>query len=123
MPGSAKNLSPMGVSGLGTSFRNVTGTVTVADANHPWYGTNGSYTATFIGDPNCVANGGTILPDGRCGFAFGPRFNIVNTENHSQTYASIELPLDNGVDLNFDALISRTDVWDNPQSPLSLIHI
>ena len=73
--------------------------------------------ATFIGDPNCVANGGTILPDGRCGFAFGPRFNIVNTENHSQTYASIELPLDNGVDLNFDALISRTDVWDNPQSP------
>ena len=117
MPGSAKNLSPMGVSGLGTSFRNVTGGVTVADANHPWYGTNGSYSSVFIGDPNCVANGGTILPDGRCGFAFGPRFNIVNTENHSQTYASIELPLDNGVDLNFDALISRTDVWDNPQSP------
>ena len=68
----------MGVSGLGTSFRNVTSGVTVADTTHPWYGTDGTYSSVFIGDPNCVANGGTILPDGRCGFAFGPRFNIVN---------------------------------------------
>ena len=35
-----------------------------------------------------VANGGTDLGN-LCGFHYGPRFNIVNTENHEQIYSSI----------------------------------
>ena len=147
MPGSVKNLAPMGVSGLGTTFLWSDGLTTTAapaaaddpltaadetvdtraimsftdmtDTTHPWFGTDGTYREGFIGDPNCAANGGLVGRGvgGGCGFAFGPRFNIVNEENHQQTYASIQLPLDNGVELNFDALVSETDVWDNPQSP------
>ena len=149
MPGSTKNLAPMGISGLGTTFawsdgddattaptadvddpatadvdesadtRAVMSFTDMTDTTHPWFGDDGTYLEGFIGDPNCAANGGSpgLGVGGGCGFHFGPRFNIVNEENHEQTYASIQLPLDNGVELNFDALLSQTDVWDNPQSP------
>ena len=73
-----RELAPLGISGLGTSFRQF-GDTDVSTAagfeNHPWAGT---YSTTFIGDPNCVANKGFVLPDGRCGFKYGQRFNIVN---------------------------------------------
>ena len=59
-------LVPLGISGLGTSFRQF-GDTDVSTAagfeNHPWAGT---YSTTFIGDPNCVANKGFVLADGRC---------------------------------------------------------
>ena len=122
MAGTEKNLAPMGISGLGTSFRLLSGTTTAPDS-HPWGGT---YTHnpdgledppnTYIRDPNCVANKGIVLADGRCGFAFGPRFNIVNEENHDQIYLSYKSPLGEN-EISFDYLKSETDVWDNPQSP------
>ncbi len=111
-----RELAPLGISGLGTSFRQF-GDTDVSTAagfeNHPWAGT---YSTTFIGDPNCVANKGFVLPDGRCGFKYGPRFNIVNEENHDQIYGSLKMPMGD-MEFNLDVLFSETDVYDNPQSP------
>ncbi len=118
MPGTAKNLAPLGISSLGRSFRLFAASTTVADTTHPWYGTDGTYTTGFIPDPNCVANGGTPVSGGAlCGFHYGPRFNIVNTENHEQIYSSITTAMDNGTEFNLDVLVSDIEVWDNPQSP------
>ena len=118
MTGTDKDLAPLAISTLGTSFRLFAASTSVADTNHPWYGTDGQYTTGFIRDPNCVANGGTLVSGGAlCGFHYGPRFNIVNTENHEQIYSSITTPLNNGMEFNLDVLISELRVWDNPQSP------
>ena len=118
MPGTAKNLAPLGISSLGRTFRLFAASTTVADTNHPWYGTDGTYTTGFIPDPNCIANGGTPISGGAlCGFHYGPRFNIVNTETHDQIYSSITTAMDNGTEFNLDVLVSEIEVWDNPQSP------
>ena len=118
MPGTAKNLAPLGISSLGRTFRLFAESTTVADTNHPWYGTDGTYTTGFIPDPNCIANGGTPISGGLlCGFHYGPRFNIVNTETHDQIYSSITTAMDNGTEFNLDVLVSEIEVWDNPQSP------
>ena len=118
MPGTAKNLAPLGISSLGRTFRLFAASTTVADTNHPWYGTDGTYTTGFIPDPNCIANGGTPISGGLlCGFHYGPRFNIVNTETHDQIYSSITTAMDNGTEFNLDVLVSEIEVWDNPQSP------
>ena len=118
MPGTAKNLAPLGISSLGRTFRLFAESTTVADTNHPWYGTDGTYTTGFIPDPNCIANGGTPISGGAlCGFHYGPRFNIVNTETHDQIYSSITTAMDNGTEFNLDVLVSEIEVWDNPQSP------
>ena len=116
MTGTDKDLAPLAISTLGTTFRLFEDSTTVADTTHPWYGTDGTYTKGFIKDPNCVANGGTDLGS-LCGFHYGPRFNIVNTENHEQIYSSITTPFNNGMEFNLDFLISELRVWDNPQSP------
>ena len=118
MPGTAKNLAPLGISSLGRTFRLFAASTTVADSDHPWYGTDGTYTTGFIPDPNCIANGGTPISGGAlCGFHYGPRFNIVNTETHDQIYSSITTAMDNGTEFNLDVLVSEIEVWDNPQSP------
>ena len=118
MPGTAKNLAPLGISSLGRTFRLFAESTTVADTDHPWYGTDGTYTTGFIPDPNCIANGGTPISGGLlCGFHYGPRFNIVNTETHDQIYSSITTAMDNGTEFNLDVLVSEIEVWDNPQSP------
>ena len=118
MPGTAKNLAPLGISSLGRTFRLFAESTTVADTDHPWYGTDGTYTTGFIPDPNCIANGGTPISGGAlCGFHYGPRFNIVNTETHDQIYSSITTAMDNGTEFNLDVLVSEIEVWDNPQSP------
>jgi len=118
MSGSTKDLAPLGISGLGTSFR-IFADATVSDSSHPYY--NGGATTpaatTFIGDPSCIANGGIILADARCGFKFGPRFNIVNDESKTQMYSSLSTTLDNGIEFKTDLLVSNTKVFDNPQSP------
>ena len=115
MPGSAKNLAPLGISGLGTSFL-LLGADTVTSG--PYAGT---YTAfQNIPDPNCVANQGILIPQAsgqRCGFRYGDRFNIVNEENHAQIYGSVISTLDSGITVTFDYLKAETKVWDNPQSP------
>ena len=115
MPGSAKDLAPLGISGLGTSFL-LLGADTV---------TSGPYAGTYsafenVPDPNCVANQGILIPQTsgqRCGFRYGDRFNIVNEENHAQIYGSVISTLDNGITVTFDYLKAETKVWDNPQSP------
>ncbi len=115
MPGTAKNLAPLGISGLGTSFL-LLGADTVASG--PYAGTYSAF--ENVADPNCVANQGIIQPQAsgnRCGFFYGDRFNIVNEENHAQIYGSVISTLDSGVTVSFDYMKSETQVWDNPQSP------
>ena len=108
-------LAPLGVSGLGTSFL-LFGPSTVESGDYA-----GTYSAfQNVPDPNCVANKGILIPQAsgsRCGFKYGPRFNIVNDEDHDQVYASLKTTLVNGIDAEFDYLSSETKVYDNPQSP------
>jgi iron complex outermembrane receptor protein len=108
-------LAPLGISGLGTSFL-LFGPSTVDSG--PYAGT---YT-TFqnVPDPNCIANKGILVPQAsgsRCGFVYGPRFNIVNDEDHDQLYASLRTVLTSGINAELDYLKSETNVNDNPQSP------
>lgn len=127
MSGAVKDLAPLGISTLGRTFRyldldgDAATNPTVTAAAGPWagsYGDNNSATLGYIPDPNCVANGGTPLSGGLvCGFKYGPRFNIVNTENHEQIYSSVTTSMDNGMEFNLDILVSESRVWDNPQSP------
>ena len=108
-------LAPLGVSGLGTSFL-LFGPSTVDSG--PYAGT---YTAfQNVPDPNCVANKGILIPQAsgsRCGFKYGPRFNIVNDEDHDQLYVSLKTVLTSGVNAELDYLKADTKVYDNPQSP------
>ena len=75
---------------------------------------------TNVPDANCVENNGFIIPQAsgsRCGFLYGPRFNIVNDEEHQNVYGSIKSDLANGMEFNADVLFSSIKVNDNPQSP------
>ena len=108
-------LAPLGVSGLGTSFL-LFGPSTVESG--PYAGTYSAF--ENVGDPSCEANKGIIIPQAsgfRCGFKYGPRFNIVNDEDHDQLYASLQTNLTNGVTAKLDYLKADTEVHDNPQSP------
>jgi len=108
-------LAPLGVSGLGTSFL-LFGPSTVESG--PYAGTYSAF--ENVGDPNCVANKGIVIPQAsgfRCGFKYGPRFNIVNDEDHDQLYVSLKTKLVNGVEAKLDYLSADTKVYDNPQSP------
>jgi len=108
-------LAPLGVSGLGTSFL-LFGPSTVESG--PYAGTYSAF--QNVGDPSCEANKGIIIPQAsgfRCGFKYGPRFNIVNDEDHDQLYASLQTNLTNGVTAKLDYLKADTEVHDNPQSP------
>ena len=108
-------LAPLGVSGLGTSFLLFA----------PSTVESGPYAGTYsagenVGDPNCVANKGIVIPQGsgfRCGFKYGPRFNIVNDEDHDQLYVSLKTLLTGGMEAKLDYMKSETQVYDNPQSP------
>ena len=108
-------LAPLGVSGLGTSFL-LFGPSTVETGEYA-----GTYSAfENVPDPNCVANKGIIIPQAsgnRCGFKYGPRFNIVNDEDHKQLYFSLKTALLNGTTAEFDYMKSDAEVYDNPQSP------
>lgn len=88
----------------------------------------GDYTILeYVPDANCLANKGLFLPQPAsaiggpggtlCGFLYGPRFNIVNDEDHTSIYTSFKRTLGNGVNLEFDWMQSQVDVNDNPQSP------
>ena len=108
-------LAPLGISGLGTSFL-LFGPSTVDSG--PYAGTYSTF--QNVPDPNCIANKGILVPQAsgsRCGFVFGPRFNIVNDEEHNQLYASLKTVLTSGIDAELDYLKAETDVFDNPQSP------
>ena len=105
-------LAPLGISGLGTSFL-LFGPSTVDSG--PYAGTYSAF--QNVPDPNCIANKGILVPQAsgsRCGFVFGPRFNIVNDEEHNQLYASLKTVLTSGIDAELDYLKAETDVFDNP---------
>ena len=109
------SLAQLGISGLGTSFL-LFGPSTVA---------SGPYAGTYtpfqnVPDPSCVANKGILIPQAsgqRCGFVYGPRFNVVNDEDHTSMYGSFKTLLSNGNGLEIDYMSTAIDVNDNPQSP------
>ena len=71
-------------------------------------------------DANCVENNGILIPQtggSRCGFVYGPRFNVVNDEDHMSVFASFTNELENGVTFNINVTQTDIDVNDNPQSP------
>ena len=102
-------------SGLGNSFL-LFGPSTVE---------SGPYAGTYapgenVADASCIENGGILIPQAsgeRCGFKYGPRFNIVNKEKRSHLFGNIEHTLDNGFDINAEFMWARVEVLDNPQSP------
>ena len=109
------SLVPLGISGFGTSFL-AFGSGTVDSGDYA-----GTYSAfENIPDANCLANKGIIFPQAsgaRCGFFYGDRFNVVNDEDHMNTYTSFQTELNNGMSFDFDYLTSSIDVNDNFQSP------
>ena len=102
-------------SGLGNSFL-LFGPSTVE---------SGPYAGTYtpfenVADAGCVENGGILIPQAsgqRCGFKYGPRFNIVNEEKRTHLFGSLQHDLDNGMELNAEAMWANVEVLDNPQSP------
>jgi len=109
------SLAQLGISGLGTSFL-LFGPSTVA---------SGPYAGTYtpfqnVPSPTCVADQGILIPQAsgsRCGFVYGPRFNVVNDEDHTSIYGSFKTLLANGNGLEIDYMSTAIDVNDNPQSP------
>ena len=112
--------SELAVSGLGNSFLILPGGAspsTTVDSG-PYAGTYNIFES--IPDANCVATKGILLPQAsgtRCGFYYGDRFNLVNTEEHSSVYLSSKTSFENGVNFEFDYMATDIDVLDNPQSP------
>ena len=116
MAGSEKpEISQLAVSGLGNSF------LLFAPSNVNKGPYKGDYSIfENVPDADCVKNKGIIIPQGsgsRCGFLYGPRFNLVNDENHENFYGSLKKEFVNGVMLDADFMYSSSKVNDNPQSP------
>ena len=86
---------------------------------------SGDYAGTYnpgenVPDPNCAANNGIIIPQAsgaRCGFAYGPRFNIVNEEERNQFYGNIIHDFSDSMVLTAELGYTDNEVKDNPQSP------
>ena len=86
----------------------------------------GAYAGTYgagenIPDPNCETTpGGVIIPQNsgsRCGFLYGPRFNLVNEEERTNVYAALTHDMDNGISIRGEIGFAKNEVLDNPQSP------
>ncbi|MFK8048731.1 MAG: TonB-dependent receptor [Halioglobus sp.] len=86
---------------------------------------SGDYAGTYspgenVPDPNCDANGGILIPQAsgsRCGFFYGPRFNIVNEEERNQVYANVVHDFSDSLTLTAELGYTEHEVLDNPQSP------
>jgi iron complex outermembrane receptor protein len=104
------------ISGLGNSFL-LFGPSTVASG--PYAGTYAPF--TNVPDASCTDSPlGVLIPQAsgsRCGFRYGPRFNIVNTEERTHLYGNVQHDFDNGMTFNFEAMWANVEVLDNPQSP------
>ena len=84
-----------------------------------------------VPDANCEANGGLLgtpfVPAGafgagtgggsKCGFLYGPRFNIVNEEEKSQLYANLTHEFSDTLSMMAELGWTHHEVLDNPQSP------
>lgn len=110
------DISDNATSGLGKSFLLLAPTTV---ASGPYAGTYGAFENVAISDCGDF-DGDTVLPQAfgtRCGFNFGPRFNLVNREIRRQLYTNFNHSFDNGVTFFADVGLSSNDVKDNPQSP------
>ena len=87
--------------------------------------TDGDYAGTYnpgenVPDPKCAENGGLLIPQAsgsRCGFAYGPRFNLVNEEEKDQLYANMTHEFSDTLSLFAELGWTKHEVIDNPQSP------
>ncbi|MFK7730934.1 MAG: TonB-dependent receptor plug domain-containing protein [Pseudomonadales bacterium] len=85
----------------------------------------GDYAGTYgpgenVPDPNCTGNGGLLIPQAsgaRCGFFYGPRFNVVNEEERNQLYTNVVHEFANSMTLTAELGYTKHKVVDNPQSP------
>ena len=103
-------IAEMGLSTLGNTFR-VSETDTVASGKYA-----GNYTTgQWVADPDCEINGG-VLAGPFCKFLYGPRFNIVNDEDHKKVYLNFN-KIGERFSYNLTAISSHVNVNDNPQSP------
>ena len=111
---------------LGRSFLNLGG---LAPGLPVFIEGTGIYEGTYgpgetIPDANCEANGGILsggfipsLGGQKCGFLYGPRFNLVNEEERTNVYAAVTHEMDNGVTVRGELGFAKNEVLDNPQSP------
>jgi iron complex outermembrane receptor protein len=111
---------------LGRSFLNLGGLApglpVVIEGTGIYEGTYGP--GETIPDANCEANGGILsggfipsLGGQKCGFLYGPRFNLVNEEERTNLYAAVTHEMDNGVTVRGELGFVKNEVLDNPQSP------
>jgi iron complex outermembrane receptor protein len=109
-------LGDVALSSLGNSFL-LLGNAEVVDG--PYAGSYGAY--ENVPDPSCLDDSlGVLIPQAygtRCGFNFGPLYNLVNTETRLQLYSNVNHYFDNGNELTVDMSWSSNEVKDNPQSP------
>jgi iron complex outermembrane receptor protein len=114
------------VSSLGRSFL-VLGSDATAIGEYA-----GSYNyLETVADPACQANGGILgspfvaqATSGsstgggeKCGFLYGPRFNLVNKESKAQLYGTVSHSLSESLSVALEFGWTRHEVKDNPQSP------
>ncbi|MDA1300885.1 MAG: TonB-dependent receptor [Proteobacteria bacterium] len=116
-------LTDQAISGLGNSFvllGHLVGQPTVTVDSGPYAGTWNAVGGS-VPDANCVANQGIIIPQSngteRCGFVYGPRFNVVNDEERKHFYGNVQHDMGNGIRLNAELMWANVEVFDNPQSP------
>ena len=114
------------ISILGRSFLNLGG---LAPGLPVFIDGTGDYAGTYgpgetIPDANCEANGGILgtpfipsLGGQKCGFLYGPRFNLVNEEERTNLYTAITHEMGNGVTVRGELGFAKNEVLDNPQSP------
>jgi iron complex outermembrane receptor protein len=118
---------------LGRSFLSLNGLI---PGTNPVLTGTGDYAGTYgpgetIPDANCAANGGVVsggfVPAGaygpgtgggsKCGFLYGPRFNLVNDEERTNIYTALTHEMENGVTVKGELGFAKNEVFDNPQSP------
>ena len=86
----------------------------------------GAYAGTYspgenIPDPACLDSPlGVIVPQAsgaRCGFLYGPRFNLVNDEEQTQLYGNLTHDFSDDLAMTIELGWTKNEVFDNPQSP------
>jgi iron complex outermembrane receptor protein len=110
-------LTENSISSLGNSFRLREPSVV---ASGPYAGTYAA--GTLVGDAACGANTLDVptplsATSSLCRFNFGPRFNLVNSEERTHLYGNVQHDFENGMTLNVEAMWANVEVLDNPQSP------
>jgi len=86
----------------------------------------GAYAGSYspgenIPDPACLDSPlGVLIPQAsgtRCGFLYGPRFNLVNEEEQTQVYGNLTHSFSDDLAMTIELGWTKNEVFDNPQSP------